>query len=232
MKIALLMSDAAGYPVRADILARTMAAAGVHFRRISPRDKLQPGAWPVDLPDEWLPADDRPRAEKEWGRNHLHYLAAIRTYGIKADYYWCVEGDVAASPLTWLRMLETTADMTEDGLWTRLYTSALYPSHPAFVVNPKWVSATCLGAICRVSAAGMAVWEETAVETREMFTEHAAPSVLVRAGLKIGKINRPGHPSLYHCGTMKFNPQHATVTPPIFHPRMFRHPVKVDDSPA
>lgn len=231
MNIALLMSDAAGYPVRAGILGRTMIAAGVHFRWISPREKLQPGAFPVDVPDEWLPADDRPRHEKEWARNHLHYLAAIRTYRIKADYYWCVEGDVAASPLTWLRLLETTADMPHDGLWSRLVTSDERPSHPAFITNPKWVSATCLGAICRISAAGLGVWEETAEETRELFTEHAAPSVLARAGLRIGKINRPGHPSLYHCGTMKFNPGRSSVTP-IFHPRMFRHPVKVDDSPA
>ena len=29
---------------------------------------------------------------------------------------------------------------------------------------------------------------------------------------------------------MKFNPGHKTRTPPIHHPRMFRHPCKFDDA--
>lgn len=231
MTTALIMTDAAGFPVRSDILARTMQAAGVHFRRVSPADKRQPGAFPVDLPAEWLPADDRPLDRKHWARNHLHYLAAIRTYGIRADYYWCVEGDVSASPATWLRLLETTADMPHDGLWTRLSHRAENPGIGWFhkPETPDWADWYCLGALFRVSARALDWWEASAAENREVFTEIAAPSEIARAGGTIGRINRPHHPSLYHCGTMKFNPGHVTASPPIFHPRMFRHPVKADD---
>lgn len=235
MNVAVIMSDAAGYPNRAEILGRVMSAAGIPFFHVSPVDQPQPEALLVDLPTEWLPvAEDRPLNWKHWYRNHLHYLAAVRRYGIHVDHVWCAEGDVSASPATWLRLLETTADMPHDGLWTRLYHRDERPGIGWFSdpTTPRWADWYCLGALFRVSARALDWWEESATETREVFTEMAAPSLIARAGGTIGRINRPHHPPLYHCGTMKFNPGHATRTPPIPHPRMFRHPCKFDESRA
>ena len=104
-RIAVIMTDAAGYPRRADTLRRTLHALGIPFLRVAPADRPQPGALPVDLPVEWLPADDRPLHQKHWYRNHLHCLAAVRSYGLHADHYWCAEADVSASPGTWLRLI-------------------------------------------------------------------------------------------------------------------------------
>lgn len=232
MNVAVIMSDAAGYPNRAEILGRVMSAAGIPFFRVSPVDRPQPGALPVDLPPGWLPADERPIHLKHWYRNHLHYVAAVRRYGIRADHVWCLEADVAASPSTWLRLLETTADMPHDGLWTRLSHRSERPGIGWFsdATTPPWGDWYCLGALFRVSARAIDWWEASAIETREVFTEIAAPSVIARAGGTINRINRPHHPPLYHCGTMKFNPGHATRTPPVHHPRMFRHPCKHDDA--
>ena len=194
------MTDAAGYPNRAGILARALSAIGVPFLRVSPVDQPQVGALPIDLPAEWLPAGDQPVHRKHWYRNHLHCLAAVRKYGIKADHVWCAEADVSASPATWLRLLETTADMPHDGLWTRLDHRAERPgigwfSHPT---TPPWADWYCLGALFRVSARALDWWESSATETREVFTEIAAPSVIARAGGMIARINRLHHPPLYH----------------------------------
>ena len=231
MNVAVIMTDAAGYPNRAAILDRTMQAAGIPFFRVSPVDRPQPGALPVDLPSEWLPTDERPLHQKHWYRNHLHCLAAVRRYGIQADHVWCAEADVSASPATWLRLLETTADMPHDGLWTRLAYRSDSPGNGWFshATTPPWADWYCLGALFRVSARALDWWEASAIETREVFTEIAAPSIIAREGGTISRINRPHHPSLYHCGTMKFNPGHETRTPPINHPRMFRHPCKFDE---
>ena len=231
MNVAAIMTDAAGYPNRAAIVGRTLSASGIQFFRVSPADRQQPGALTVDLPDGWLPSNDSPLNLKHWYRCHLHYLAAVRRHGIKADFYWCFEGDVSASPATWLRLMDTTADMPHDGLWTRLSHASERPgigwfSHPT---TPPWGEWYCLGALFRVSARALDWWEESAAESREVFTEIAAPSVIARAGGTISRINRPHHESLYHCGTMKFNPGHATRTPPVHHPRMFHHPCKFDD---
>jgi hypothetical protein len=229
MKTAVIMTDAAGYPNRAEILSRTMNAAGIPFLRVSPVEQPQLGASPIDLPPEWLPAaEDRPDHWKHWYRNHLHCLAAVRRYGIQADHVWCAEGDVSASPATWLRLLETTADMPHDGLWTRLYhrSDGLDNGWFGHPTTPEWADWYCLGALFRVSARALDWWEQAAAETREVFTEIAAPSIIAREGGTIGRINRPDHPPLYHCGTMKFNPSR---TPPIHHPQMFCHPCKFDD---
>ncbi len=231
MNVAVIMTDAAGYPNRAEILDRAMRAAGIRFFRVSPVDRPQPGALPVDLPSGWLPIDERPLHQKHWYRNHLHCLAAVRRYEIQADHVWCAEADVSASPATWLRLLETTADMPHDGLWTRLSHRSDSPGNGWFshATTPPWADWYCLGALFRVSARALDWWEASAIETREVFTEIAAPSIIAREGGTISRINRPHHPSLYHCGTMKFNPGHETRTPPIHHPRMFRHPCKFDE---
>jgi len=231
MKVAVIMSDAVGYPNRAAMVGATMKAAGIEFLRVSPADQPQEGAATVDLLAEWLPAGDQPLHWKHWYRNHLHYLDAVRRYGIKADHYWCFEGDVSASPLTWLRLIDTTADMDHDGLWTRLYHATERPgigwfTHPT---TPPWGEWYCLGALWRVSARALDWWEETAAETREAFTEIVAPSVIAHHGGTIARINRRNHEPLYHCGTMMFNPGHATRTPPVPHPGRFLHPCKYDD---
>ncbi|MCF7674604.1 MAG: hypothetical protein K9N23_12955 [Akkermansiaceae bacterium] len=114
--------------------------------------------------------------------------------------------------------------MPHDGLWTRLSHRSERPGIGWFsdATTPPWGDWYCLGALFRVSARAIDWWEASAIETREVFTEIAAPSVIARAGGTINRINRPHHPPLYHCGTMKFNPGHATRTPPVHHPRMFR----------
>jgi len=227
--VAMIMTDHVGYPNRAALIKHVVGTVGVPFYRVSPADKPQEGALTIDVPAKWLPTTDTPLAEKHWWRNHLHYLQAVRMHDIKADYYWCFEGDVAGSPVAWLRLLELTDELPHDGLWTRLYTREQQQAWFAQPSSPSWAQWYCLGAIFRVSARALDWWEESAEETRETFTEVAAPSVIARRGGTIGKINQPGKPSLYHCGTMMFNPRHASRHPPYANPSMLRHPCKYDD---
>lgn len=231
MRIAVIMTDSAGYPRRAEMVERAARAAGCDFIRVSPSDKPQPGSTVIEVPASWLPADGTP-AYKQWYRAYLHYVLAADRIP-PADFYWCFEADVAGTPLTWLRLLDTTADMDHDGIWTRL-TNRQDPGAEKISWfhredTPDWCEWYCLLALMRVSAAGIKVWRETAEETSNLFADLAAPSLLHRAGLKIGKINRPHHDSLYNCGTMLYNPGRSTPTP-IADMKRFRHPVKYDDA--
>lgn len=234
MKISIIMSDAAGYPNRAAHISNAAAAAGASFHRVTPVDCAAhvSGAHVIDIPETWLPSIDKPTAWKHWFRNHLHYIIAARDLCPDADFYWCVEADVAASRATWIRLLETTADMPEDGLWTRLYHRDESPANGWFTAEgcPGWANWYCLGALFRVSARALHWWEQKAEETREIFTELCAPSLIHRAGGSIAKINRPHHPSFYHVGTMRFNPKRSAIRIPE-DPTRFRHPVKSDDPP-
>jgi len=144
------------------------------------------------------------------------------------EHYWLVEADVDGPSTTWARLLSQTADLPEDGLWSRIFENDTHPNHPAFAISPLWCDTYALGCLLRISAAGLRVWEETAVETREVFTELAAPSTLRRAGLTIGKINRADQPGLYHTGTLRFNPG-RTATEPDVSSTLLRHPIKRDD---
>jgi hypothetical protein len=230
MKTAVIMTDSSGYPNRAEIMQRTFTAAGIPFVRASPADKPQDGTLVLALPAEWLPETRYSLADRNWFRCHLLFIEAIRASGIIADFFWCVEADVSASPATWLRLLETTEDMTHDGLWTHLRNRDNAPADFWFndPYTPAWADWYCLGALFRISARAVSWLEECAVETREVFTEICAPSVIAKNGGTIGPINRTTHEPLYHCGTMRFNPGRSHVTP-LPHPRRFRHPCKYDD---
>ena len=228
MRVVVIMSDAAGYPNRTAVYRRTMEAAGVPFVLVSPADAAQPDSIVTSVPEKWLPAS---HARKEWYRNHLHYLMAIKTSGIEAEHYWCVEADVDASPATWLRLLETTANMEHDGLWTSLRHRVESPENawftdPSTPADADWY---CLGALFRISRRAVDWLFEAAEESREVFTEIHVPSEIARRGGTVGKINRPHHQILYNCQTMKFTQTVNGFTyPPARGAAVFMHPVKHD----
>lgn len=231
MRQGFIFSDAAGYPRRAARLRNICDSLGVHFVHLSPSDKPVQGSVAVDFPEPWL-SQAKTKANLEpgfrhWSRCHLYAVLGARLLPT-CNFYWLVEADVDGPSKTWERLLTQTTSRKEDGLWSRLYTQETNPEKEVFATHPKWVSATTLGSIIRISSAGLKVWEETAVETREIFTEHVTASVLVRAGLSIGKINHPSYPSFYHTGTMMFNPGRTAVEP-CTSSTLLRHPIKRDD---
>lgn len=230
---AVIYADAAGYPRRAARLASICAELGIPFVHVTPADVAVPGAVACELPEDWLPRIDLARPEanargyREWFRCHLYAVLGARLLP-PARHYWLIEGDVDGPSATFARLFDQTAELPEDGLWSRLIHHAEQPDHPAFAVHPKWCDTYSLGCLIRISAAGLAVWEATAHETCEIFTELAAPSTLTRAGLPVGRINRRPARSLYHTGTLRFNPGRTAVVPD-YSDTLLRHPIKEDD---
>ena len=203
---------------------------GIPFVHVTPADIGAEGATPVSMPEEWLPITpeySKTQGFREWFRCHLFAVLGARLLP-PSRHYWLIEGDVDGPSETWERLFTQTAELPEDGLWSRLIPHSENPDFAAFAVSPKWCDTYSLGCLIRVSAEGLAIWEETAVETREIFTELVAPSVLTRAKLPIGKINRDGMPSFYHVGTLMFNPGRSNVRPNRSDV-LLRHPVKRDD---
>jgi hypothetical protein len=231
MKVAILFSDADGFSKRAAMIKATAAVASIPFVCFSPPDKPQAHSMVIEIPASWIPAVPDPD-RRDWFRNHLGYILAIRKTGIQADHYWCCEGDVQASPATWLRLLAATSNRPEDGLWTRLAHRDDSDGNKWFTHagTPAWADWYCLGALFRLSARAVDWLEETAEESREMFTEICVPSQIAKRGGTLGRINQPHFPALYDCGTMKFTTRkNGEVVVPLSNPNKFRHPIKVDD---
>ena len=228
---SLIYCDSAGYPLRAAKIKAVCGAAEVPFIHVSPDDLSIPGTTPLSIPENWIAAvnPDNPRdlPYRKWARGHLHAVLAAKHLP-PSKFYWLIEGDVDAPSKTWDRLLAQTSDLTEDGLWPRLFLRSEEPERKGFGGAPEWCMAYGHNCLMRVSVEALDIWEDTAEETREIFTEVAAPSVLFRAGLPLGKINRPDQPSLYHTGTLRFNPGRSAVEPDRSD-TLLRHPVKRDD---
>jgi len=228
-KQSLIYMDATGYPKRAAKVEAACVKAGVDFNYFTPKDAAVTGARQVSIPLEWLPEDAANGRinHYEWFRMHLHMVVATDLLP-ESDFYWMIEADVDGVPSAFERLLTQTAMLPDDGLWPRLFYREQEPEMPAFSQKPDWCQVASFNCMMRASRAALEVWRETAVETREIFTEVASASVLHRAGLQIGRINRPDKPSLYHTGTLRFNPGRTNITPCISS-TMLRHPVKSDD---
>jgi hypothetical protein len=229
-KQSVIYFDSAGYPNRAKRIASICAKLGIPFLYGTPEDVGVEGATPVSIPVEFLPKDAElsdNRGIYEWFRMHMH-LSLCSKLLPDSEFYWMIEADVDGPNQAFERLFTQTLDQSEDAIWPRLMHKKDNPNHPALAYFDSWYDVCSFNCIMRASKAAIHVWDTTAEETREIYTEVAAPSTIKRAGLSIGLINRPGKPSLYHTGTLMFNPGRSSIEP-CHSDTLLRHPVKRDD---
>ena len=229
-KQSVIYFDSAGYPNRAKRIASVCEKLDIPFLYGTPKDVSVEGATPVAIPLEFLPK----KAEGvenigtyEWFRMHMH-LSICSKLLPDSEFYWMIEADVDGPSSAFERLFTQTLDQMEDALWPRLMHKKDNPNHPALAYVNSWYDVYSFNCIMRASKAAIQVWDDTAEETREIYTEVAAPSTIKRAGLSIGTINRPDKPSLYHTGTLMFNPGRSSVEP-CQSDTLLRHPIKRDD---
>jgi hypothetical protein len=229
---SVIYMDAAGYPRRAARIKTVCEKLGIPFLHATPADVGIAGALPLSLPLSWLP-QKAATAENigfyEWFRMHLH-LCVAADHLPKSKYVWMIEADVDGTDFAFERLFTQTLDQPEEGLWPRLFYRNEVPDHPMLEPLPEWYQVTTHNCVMRASIEAREIWIATAEETREVHTESASASVLHRAGLSIGKINHPYKPSLYHTGTLRFNPGRSAIEP-CQSSTMLRHPIKRDDTP-
>jgi hypothetical protein len=227
---SVIYMDSAGYPRRAERIGAICKKLDIPYLYATPADVAVAGATPISIPLNWLP-EKAATAESigmfEWYRMHLH-LCLGAEHLPESRYVWMIEADVDGTDLAFERLFTQTLDQPEDGLWPRLYYRDQTPDHPMLKPLPEWYQVTTHNCVMRASIAARETWIATAEETREIHTESASASVLHRAGLTIGKINHPDKPSLYHTGTLRFNPNRSSVRPNESS-TMLRHPIKRDD---
>jgi hypothetical protein len=228
---SVIYMDAAGYPRRAARIGAICQKLGIPFLYATPADVGAPGATPWSLPLNWLP-EKAAQAEKigfyEWWRMHMHLCVAAEHLP-KSRFVWMVEADVDGPDSAFERLFMQTLDQPEDGLWPRLFYRSEMPDHAMLRDLPEWYQVTSFNCLMRASIPAREVWMDTAEETREIHTEAASASVLHRAGLSVGRINHPDKPSLYHTGTLRFNPGRSAVEPNKSS-TLLRHPIKRDDA--
>ena len=138
----ILISDPHGLPLRG--LAPATAAETV---MICPHDKPQPHARSVTFPDAWLPDFDPSMhyGRKCWWVCDRIFAAAVSQLSLDADFFWCVESDVAAKPLTWQRLIAAGTTRALDGIHVHLTqreADHFWFTHPT---TPAWATHTCLG---------------------------------------------------------------------------------------
>ena len=185
----ILISDPHGLPLRG--LAPATAAETV---TICPHDKPQPHARSVTFPDAWLPDFDpsMPYGRKCWWVCDRIFAAAVSQLSLDADFFWCVESDVAAKPLTWQRLIAAGTTRALDGIHVHLTqreADHFWFTHPT---TPAWATHTCLGAVHRFSRRALQWIAAGAEANRNVFCEIHAPSTIHRNGGSTGDLHQLG----------------------------------------
>lgn len=224
MKTIILIADHRGYPSR--LIAPATAAETLC---ICPHDKPQAHASSVRMPDEWLPAStgsatDMGYGKKCWWRCEMLFVAAVQQLGLDADFYWCVESDVAALPVTWQRLMLASEKRFLDGVYVNLGPREGDKAWAGWWLDPgtpQWASHRHLGAMFRLSRRAMGWLADAGEECREAFCEISNASVVHRAGGSTGDLRQLGW--FYSTACLRPAPHR-----PFIHPDLFCHPMKFD----
>jgi hypothetical protein len=221
MKEVVIVTDHLGLTER----VRALKAAHPRVYSVTPWNKPNKHSVSVRPPDNWLPED----AAMSYSRK-CHFkadsmnLAAVKTLGLDADFYWFIESDVVASQARWKSLFadhaENRADCVTHALRERKATEKLncWWSHPH---TPEWVSCYFIMACYRLSAAAVKAGMESAVEMRNCFSEVTVGSVVRRAGLTTAWVNeRQTH---WNVQTYKTHEERVKLNPGLVN-----HPVKVN----
>lgn len=219
MKTMVLVSDVGEYH------SRTVAPSQFfETLLLTPHDLPQAGAHPIAIPSKFLPSGDRPHREKCWWRNELIYVMAVKELRLDADFFWCVESDVAAAPPVWGRLAEASRKRFLDGTYINLGRRdrrngwAEWFAHP---MTPTWATRCHLGAMFRLSRRAVEWLYESAEETREIFCEVANASTVHTCGGSTGDMNQLG--PFYNRQTMRPSPNKCFVNLD-----RFNHPLKTN----
>ena len=189
----VLISDPHGFPLRG--VAPATAAPTV---MICPSDKPQPHARSVTFPDDWLPDFDPSMSygKKCWWVADRIFAAAVIQLRLDADFFWCIESDVAATPGTWQRLILASQHRRLDGIHVHLSArssptpvSAPFFSHPT---TPSWATHHCFGPVHRFSRRAIHWLAATAVQHRNVYCEIHAPSIIRAHGGSMGDLRHLG----------------------------------------
>jgi hypothetical protein len=220
MKTAIILQDCDGYPER----LRALQDAHPNVIAVCPPDKAHLHATAIEIPAEWIPADQSiPFARRCWHRAHALGMAAVQQLDIDADFYWFIESDCVASQARWKAIFadhaETTSDCVSNPFRSRLSTPTNpWWSHPG---TPAWATHFVIPACYRLSRRAVEELIRTAEETRECFCEHAIASTILRAGFTHLSVNA----RQTHWNSQTFRTTASAVIP---NPLYLMHPVKTD----
>lgn len=216
--MVLIFRDCDGIPDRLATLRATFPGTVIS---VCPHHAPQPGAIPIEIPDAWLPAIDRPRRYREWFAADALGLAAIAQLDLDPTAAWFVESDVWAPEATWHRIFTATASIPDDGIFVKLVArddsfARLAPSfqHPG---NPPWITHTALLGLYRLSRRAIAWSLAAAGPLRECYSEARVPSLIIHHGGTLSDLSA-------HCRYSA--PRAFTGSAPHFVPGVMNHPVK------
>jgi len=220
MKQLILCLDVEGRTER----LRALQAAHPHVIGITPHDKPCAGFTPVEIPEAWLPEDDGSLtySQRCWHACGTLGLAAVAQLGLIADAFWMIESDCVASQRRWHALLaDHDANEDDDAAFICARSRAESQWNPRWqdASTPAWADLTHLNAIYRLSPAAIGACLSSAIEMRACFGEMVIGSVVKRAGLKIGSINRTR--THLNNQTMKADPARV-----LLDRMLINHPIK------
>jgi hypothetical protein len=225
MKQLVLIVDVAGYTNR----LRQLEATGYEVIGITPADIASPGFLTITAPEEWLPVSDpfppehRPgwtaQQRKSWWKSNIHAIAAIQQMDLRADAYWIIESDCAASVRRWKALFDDHADNPDDICTTCVRTRFEEPGRERWRFTPSWANYVNLGAMYRMSRFAVDAIIAASVEMREVPSENTYVSVVHRAGGKLGRLNRTST----HMNNQTMKSKQSKV---ILNPALVNHPIK------
>lgn len=219
MKQMILVSDAYGRSLRG--VAPATAAETV---MISPDDRPMPHTRCVTLPEDWRPnfGGGMAAGKRQWWVCDRIFAAAVQQLNLDADFFWCVESDVAAEPDVWKRLMAAGEKRALDGVFVHLSTRADNPGNPwlAHETSPPWTTHHCLGAVYRFSRRALDWMAQSAPDNRNVFCEVNAPSLIRREGGSIGDLHQLGW--FYNRQTMRPPPRC------MINSMLLNHPLKTN----
>lgn len=237
MRIAAILNDVHGVPVRWHAFSRAMAKVGVESFCICPDHLPKPYATAIELPDDWLPAAPEISIKKKnWWRGHMHFAKAIKQLCPDVDHVWCVEGDTWAAGYTWRRLIQETSEVKSDGMFVDARRKGQIPcpwyEHPT---TPDWGTLYSLHALFRISQRASGWLLDSAEADREVFCEIHCASLIQKQGGTLQNINKRDATGVLSKDHGRFFTTAATITAPpnkcVADSWMICHPIKEDKAP-
>lgn len=210
--MVLIFRDCDGIPGRIETIREAFPGEVFH---VTPHHLNIPGATPIEIPEDWLPANGESRGRREWFAAEALGLAAIDHFCISNSFVWFLESDIWGPVEKWREVFTAPAPSETDGIFAKLlpraHPFATFLDHWKLPSTPEWATDVHLMTLYRLSPRAIRWCRAECVNLREVYAEVKTASLIRRNGGTVADLREfvsysaprafTGHP-----GNQRFTP--------------------------